>query len=110
MADLMEKMSGLIIKQHRKIALQSLSLKVIRSHIKGENNVPYQNYIAPDEIVETRNIEKDWNYLPLLFSLRRSPFYQKKIEQRQLSNDLLKTRTNLMKKVTDKAKCEYDIN
>ena len=108
MADLMDKMAGLIIKQHRKIAQQSSSLKVIRSHIKGEK-YSFNRYINPDEIEEARK-KRDWNYLPLLFSLRRSPFYQKKIEQRQLSNDLLKTRTVLMKKVTEKAKCEYDIN
>lgn len=79
MADLMDKMAGLIIKQHRKIAQQSQSLKVIRSHIRSETNAVHKNYISPDQIVETRK-KRDWNYLPLLFSLRRSPFYQKKIE------------------------------
>jgi hypothetical protein len=41
MADLMDKMAGLIIKQHRKIAQQSLSLKVIKSHIKGDTTVKF---------------------------------------------------------------------
>ena len=50
----------------------------------------------------------DW-VLPDLYSLRRSPYYQRKITQRQLNAHILNTRTSLITQLTTAAKSEYDL-
>jgi len=50
----------------------------------------------------------DW-VLPDLYSLRRSPYYQRKITQRQLNAHILNTRTTLITQLTHAAKSEYDL-
>jgi hypothetical protein len=50
----------------------------------------------------------DW-VLPDLYSLRRSPYYQRKITQRQLNAHILNTRTSLITQLTSAAKSEYDL-
>ena len=50
----------------------------------------------------------DW-VLPDLYSLRRSPYYQRKITQTQLNAHILNTRTTLITQLTHAAKSEYGL-
>ena len=65
---------------------------------------------SPDEKAKNAVDEEDEEGdLPDLFSLRRSPFYQIKIDQKQLGDNILITRDELLENLQHASACEYDI-
>jgi len=81
MADLMDKMSGIIISQNKKLKEQNQDLKDVKELVKGNKIEPIEESAKADEESPVEDDEEDDDPdLPHLFSLRRSPFYQIKID------------------------------
>jgi len=70
-------------------------MKAIRKHLNpGE---------ADEEKAESVHEEHEDDHIPALFSIRRSPYYQTKINQRDLLNPILRTKRNLKLKMAKQA-------
>ena len=78
MADVMDKMSGIIISQNKKLKEQNKDLKDIKELVQGNKIEPIEESAQADEESPVEDDEEE--DLPDLFSLRRSPFYQIKID------------------------------
>jgi len=78
MADVMDKMSGIIISQNKKLKEQNKDLKDIKELVQGNKIEPIEESAQADEESPVEDDEDE--DLPDLFSLRRSPFYQIKID------------------------------
>merc|ERR1712070_269797 len=108
-ADLADKLSGIIIAQNKKIAIQTQSLKVIGDILHGTHDVTAE-ILGTDKDTEVPAIkakegEED---LPELYSLRRSPLYQRLVCSRQLGEPLLNTRKGFLQDVIKESNECYD--
>lgn len=114
LADLVDKMSGIAISQHHKIETQKGKLSTVRDVLRGydpagpEKDANQEAAAAAEGTGAAGTGGDDWR-LPDLYSLRRSPYYQRKITQRQLNAHILNTRTTLITQLTHAAKSEYDL-
>ena len=71
MADIMDKMSGILISQNKKLKEQNQDLRDIKELVQGNKIEPIEESKEEDE----QSPAEDDEELPDLFSLRRSPFY-----------------------------------
>lgn len=106
-ADLSDKLSGLIISQQKQIELQTESLEVIRDILQGTHDVN-----AVDQTVNAGHLpggitEEDYE-LPLRFSLRRSALYQNYISRRELGKPLVNLRNGYIKEVIKHSQENFD--
>ena len=90
LSDVVDMISGIVVSQGNTINSQKQKLSQIRSSLKGEPITTKDN--APSESAESGPSEEAENRIPPLYSVRRSPFYQKKITQLQLNDHILQTR------------------
>ena len=105
-------MSGIVISQHNKIESQTGKLRTVRDVLTGYDDANVYNksdQSKPASAQQTAGTGGDDWVLPDLYSLRRSPYYQKKITQRQLNAHILNTRNALITELTHAAKSEYDL-
>ena len=98
MSDLMDQMSKMMMQQSSQIKNQATQLNKIKKLIPGGDDI---EDLKPQKV---EVLDDGEDKIPDLFSLRRSPFYQTKIIQRQLDHKILNTNTQLKQLVTREAK------
>lgn len=94
MSDMVDRMSLIMLNQNKAINKQADEMKKIREHLTGASE---------EEKAESVHSENEDDQIPALFSIRRSPYYQTKIKQRDLLNPILRTKRNLKKSMAEKA-------
>lgn len=93
MSDMVDRMSLIMLKQNAAINKQADEMKAIRKHL-----VPGE---AEEEKAESVREEHEDDQIPALFSIRRSPYYQTQICQRDLLNPILRTKRNLKRSMAN---------
>lgn len=105
---MVDKVSGVCLVQDRQINSQKEKLRAIQKKLRKDNNLPSIRKKSTKKYRKDSDDEDDEN-IPDLYSVRRSPFYQKKITQLQLNDHILNTRKNLLEELTQIGKGGYDI-
>lgn len=95
-ADMMDKMSLIMLKQGQQIQQQSEDLRSLRNLINKDGGDQIEE---PAVVAAEANEPHADDDIPDLFSLRRSPFYQGTIQNHDLLNPLLGKTTNLKHKM-----------
>lgn len=103
---MMDKMSGIMIQNNKNIDQSGKVIDEIRTILHGQEDDDDNKDIHHSRISDD---EKEHGALPDLYSLRRSPFYQIKIVQKQFNAAILNTRNDHIKKCTELAKKTYDM-
>lgn len=98
-ADMMDKMSLIMLKQGKQIEEQAKSLKELRNLINKDGGDQIEEVPAVAEVQEPHPDDE----IPALFSLRRSPYYQGKIAAMNLNHSILRTKRNLKRKMAQKS-------
>lgn len=79
LADMMDKMSGILIQNNKNIDESGSMIDDIRHILHGQEEEDEKPEVHESKLSEE---EKEHGALPDLYSLRRSPFYQIKIVQK----------------------------
>merc|ERR1711918_148500 len=108
----MGKLSGLILAQQKQLELQADSLEVIRNILNGTHDVEAhekaQQQKKEEKLYEMERSRIEEGELPDGFSLRRSPHYQKRVQQRQLGDPVVTCRNNFLREVIKHSEPHFD--
>lgn len=103
---MMDKMSGILIQNNKNIDESGKVIDDIRTILHGQADEGEKSEIGESQLDKDENVH---GALPDLYSLRRSPFYQIKIVQKQFNAPILNTRNEHLEKCTELAKATYNM-